>query len=122
MKRDAPTRIVQYCGADCSSCDTYQRFLTGDESGAVNTETGYRCCWLPERYLDGRDCPIKQCCEGKGIPYCGMCREMERCTRMEAFYSQPGYGALKQRMLQEVERVRRHTRRGPGASEANPGP
>jgi hypothetical protein len=121
MKGGAPRRIVRYCGADCGSCGTYQRFLTGDESDVVNSQTGYRCCWLPEGYPEGRDCPIKQCCEAEGVLYCGMCSEMERCTRMDAFYSQPGYDALKQRMLREVERVRQQTRRGPRASEANPG-
>jgi len=105
MEVRTPMRLVRYCGADCSSCETYLRFLAGDESGVVNAETGYRCCWLPEGYLEGMDCPIKLCCEERGVLYCGQCAEMETCKRMEAFYSQPGYDALKRRMLEEVERV-----------------
>ena len=105
MKLRAPTRLIRYCGADCSDCGTYRRFLVGDESRVVNADTGYRCCWLPAGYPEGMDCPIRVCCEERGVLYCGLCAELETCRRMEAFYSQPGYDALKQRMLEEAERV-----------------
>lgn len=50
-----PRRLVRFCGADCSNCETYKRFLMGDESGLVNPENDYRCCWLPKNYPKGRD-------------------------------------------------------------------
>jgi hypothetical protein len=99
-----PDRLVRFCGADCSHCDTYRHFLAGDESGLVNPETEYRCCWLPKNYPKGRDCPIRVCCDEKGILFCGECGEFEGCERMQAFYSQPGYDELKRRMLEEVAR------------------
>jgi hypothetical protein len=60
-----PKRLIRCCGADCSNCDVYKRFLAGDESGLANPETSYRCCWLPKDYPKGRDCPIRTCCEEK---------------------------------------------------------
>jgi hypothetical protein len=104
MRPRSPERLIRFCGADCSDCETYQRFLAGDESGVVNPESGYRCCWLPESYREGKDCPIRVCCEGRGILFCGMCNQLEQCARMEEFYSQPGYEELKQRMYDEIER------------------
>ena len=108
-KNSSPRPLIRFCGADCSTCDSYLAFLAGDESGLVNPETGYHCCWLPGNYPLGKDCPIRICCEEKGIPFCGECDELEECTRMAEFYSQPGYDALKSRMLAEVARRRRHT-------------
>lgn len=102
-----PKRLVRFCGANCGNCDTYKRFLAGDESRLVNLETGYRCCWLPEDYPKGRDCPIKACCEQKGILFCGECSEFEGCIRMKEFYSKFGYDELKKRMLEEIARRKR---------------
>jgi len=99
-----PERLVRFCGADCGGCDTYDRFLAGDESALVNPKNEYRCCWLPKNYAEGRDCPIRICCEGRGILFCGECGELEGCKRMEAFYSQPGYGEAKKRMFEEISR------------------
>jgi len=107
QKSQKPERLVRFCGADCSNCDTYKRFLAGDGSGLVNAETNYRCCWLPEDYPEGMDCPIKKCCEEKGILFCGECRQFEECIRMKKFYSKPGYDELRRRMFEEI--VRRKT-------------
>jgi hypothetical protein len=107
-----PQRLVRFCGADCSQCDTYRRYLAGDESGLVNPETQYRCCWLPRSYPKGIDCPIKVCCDEKEVCFCGECHQFDGCARMEAFYSQPGYHALRKRMLDEVERKRSDARGG----------
>ena len=98
----APERLIRYCGADCSQCDTYQRFLLGDAGGVVNPETQYRCCWLPRDYSQGRDCPIRTCCEDKEIVFCGQCRQFETCDTMQAFYAQPGYEKLRAKMLEKV--------------------
>lgn len=100
-----PERLIRFCGADCSSCDTHKRFLAGDESGLVNPENQYRCCWLPRDYPRGRDCPIRICCEERGILFCGECGEFEGCKRMEAFYSQSGYDEAKRRMFEEIVRI-----------------
>ncbi len=97
-----PKSLIRFCGADCSGCDTHRRFLAGDESGLVNPETGYRCCWLPKDYPQGRDCPIRVCCEEKGVQFCGECTQFEDCARMQEFYSQPGYDELRERMLDEI--------------------
>jgi len=99
-------RLIRFCGADCGECDTYRRFLAGDKGGLVNSRTGYRCCWLPKDYPKGKDCEIRECCEGKGIRFCGKCDQFEECDRMEAFYSKPDYDRLRVRMLQEIARER----------------
>jgi hypothetical protein len=101
-----PGRLIRFCGADCGRCDSYKHFLAGDESGLVNPETDYRCCWLPKDYPGGRDCPIRACCEEKGILFCGECGQFEGCVRMREFYSQPGYGELRRRMLDETAQQR----------------
>ena len=99
-----PKRLVMFCGSECSRCEAYERFLAGDESGLLNPETQYRCCWLPKSYPRGIDCSIRICCEEKGIRFCGECDQFEGCARIGAFYSQPGYDALRKRMLAEVAR------------------
>ena len=101
-----PDRLVRFCGADCSPCDTYKRFLAGDESALVNPDNQYRCCWLPRDYPEGRDCEIRTCCEERGILFCGECGEFEGCKRMQAFYLQPGYDEAKRRMFEEIGRRR----------------
>ena len=68
----------------------------------MNPETEYRCCWLPKDYPQGRDCPIRVCCEGKGLLLCGECGEFEGCARMRDFYGQPGYDKLRKRMLERI--------------------
>ncbi len=95
-------RPVRFCGADCTHCDAYKRFRAGDDSGVMNPETGYRCCWLPQSYPKGVDCPIRVCCEEKGLLFCGECTQFEECGQMAGFYAQPGYDKLKSQMLEEV--------------------
>jgi hypothetical protein len=104
MRRDdlIPDRLIRFCGADCSSCETYRHLLAGDASGLVNPKTQYRCCWLPADYPEGRDCPIRTCCEEKGHLFCGECDQFEGCTRMSEFYSQPGYDECRKRMFEEI--------------------
>lgn len=94
-----PRRLVRFCGADCSQCATYLAFQAGDTSRLVNPENQYRCCWLPKDYPEGRDCPIRVCCDARGLLLCGECAEFEGCDRMRAFYAQPGYDELRNRML-----------------------
>jgi hypothetical protein len=107
MREDLlPKRLIRFCGADCSNCDTYRRFLAGDESGLVNSENNYRCCWLPKDYPKGRDCPIRICCE-EVILLCGECSQFEGCAEMKEFYSKPGYDELRRRVLEEVAKMRR---------------
>jgi hypothetical protein len=105
-KGPLPRRLIRFCGADCSQCETYRRFLAGDASGVVNPETGYRCCWLPKNYSKGRDCPIRECCGEKGLLFCGECAQFQECTRMAEFYAQSGYDKLRERMLEEVAKKR----------------
>ena len=100
-----PKRLIRFCGADCGGCETYKGLLAGDETGLVNPETGYRCCWLPKDYPRGRDCEIRTCCEEQGVSYCGQCDRFDGCARMEAFYSQPGYDALRARMLEAMHEL-----------------
>jgi hypothetical protein len=101
-----PGWLIRYCGADCSRCDTYARFLDGDAGGLVNPESRYRCCWLPTDYPEGRDCPIRVCCDERAIRFCGECPQLDVCERMNAFYAQPGYDQLRARMLEEVAKRR----------------
>lgn len=113
-KFSPPDQAVRYCGADCAGCDTHVRFLVGDSSGLVNEETGYRCCWLPSSYPEGRDCPIKACCTGRGFEICGMCERFPDCELLRPFYAQPGYGALRDRAAQ-VARERRQAHASAGS-------
>ena len=99
-----PKRLIRFCGADCGSCNTYKRFSAEDESGLVNPEIKYRCCWLLDDYPEGRNCPIKTCCEEKGILFCGECSQFEKCARMKEFYAKPGYNELRRRMIEEIAR------------------
>lgn len=101
-----PECLVRFCGSDCSACDAYTRYLAGDDSKVMNPETKYRCCWLPKNYPKGIDCPIRACCDEKGIRFCGECAQFEHCSRMAEFYAQPGYDKLRSRMLEEVARRR----------------
>jgi hypothetical protein len=103
-------RPIRFCGADCSKCDTYKRFLAGDESGLVNPENNYRCCWLPKDYPKGRDCPIRICCDEKEVLYCGECSQPDECITMQEFYSQPGYDKLKRRMFEQIANMNRPNR------------
>lgn len=102
----SPERLIRFCGADCGGCDTYHRFLSGDETALVNPENEYRCCWLPKSYKKGRDCPIRICCEDRGVLFCGECAQLGGCERMEVFYAQPGYDEAKRRMFEEIQRRR----------------
>ena len=99
-----PKRLIRFCGADCGDCSTFERFLRGDHAALVNDETGYRCCWLPDDYPAGRDCPIRVCCEEKGVLVCGSCGEFAECARMREFYAEPGYEELRRRMLDQINR------------------
>lgn len=99
--------LIRFCGADCSDCEAYRRFLAGDESWLVNRETGYRCCWLPRDDARGQDCPIRLCCEERGIRFCSECEEFDACERMAAFYAQPGYDQLRERVLRMARRRRK---------------
>jgi hypothetical protein len=103
----SPEQPVRYCGADCTRCETHVRLLAGDTSGVVNEETGYRCCWLPSSYPEGRDCPIKACCQRRGLDMCGACDEFPRCDLLRPFYAQPGYDALRERVIQLVRERRK---------------
>ena len=108
MRRRTPLEVpVRHCGADCTHCDTYVLFLAGDQSGLVNADTGYRCCWLPSYNAEGRDCPIKACCAGRGLDLCGECDAFPRCELLRPFYAQPGYDALRNRVIQAVRERRK---------------
>lgn len=106
FQQDESISLIRFCGSDCSNCNTYKRFLEGDESELVSTESNYRCCWLPKDYPRGRDCEIRICCEDKGISFCGECARFAGCAIIEEFYSKPGYHELRARMLGEIVRRR----------------
>lgn len=52
--------IESRCGILCSQC-TYME------------STGCRGCVNIERPFWGESCPVKSCCEGKGLQFCGQC-------------------------------------------------
>jgi hypothetical protein len=110
-------RLIRFCGADCGRCDTYKRFLAGDESGLVNPDNDYRCCWLPKNYPRGTDCPIRTCCEEKGILFCGQCSQLEGCAIMEEFYSKPGYDRLRKRMFEQIAKMNSPNRVAQGQNQ-----
>lgn len=97
-----PNRLIRFCGADCGACETDERFLAGDTSGLVNPQTGYRPCWLPDDYPQGMACAIAVCCEGSGLLFCAECDQFNRCELVRAFYAQPGYEKLRERMLEAL--------------------
>lgn len=113
-----PKRLIRFCGADCGQCATYERFVAGDTSGLVNQQTGYRCCWLPADYPQGTACAIATCCEGRGLLFCAACDQFNRCELVEAFYAQPGYERLRERMLEALGEAKAQTRERERRKEA----
>jgi hypothetical protein len=99
-----PARFIQYCGADCRECDTYQRFIRGEDVTLCDREQKYRCCWLPDDYPRGGDCYIKACCVKRHVSFCGACAQFAECATMKEFYAQPGYDVLKKRMLEQLKK------------------
>ena len=99
---------IRHCGADYTGRKTYVRVLAGDQSRLVNADTGCRCCWLPPSYPEGRDCPINSCCVGRGLDLCGECDAFPGCELLRPFYAQPGYDALRDRVIQAIRERRKH--------------
>jgi len=50
---------------------------------------------------------MKACCDRQGVRFCGQCDRSHECDQMQAFYAQPGYEALRRRMLDATERAAR---------------
>lgn len=50
------------CGICCSQCER-------------SAEVGCTGCANMDKPFWGGDCPVKTCCETKGLEHCGQCRE-----------------------------------------------
>ena len=63
--------VESRCGILCGECDYREKMNCG---GCVNIERPF---W-------GDSCPVKSCCEGKGLEHCGMCGDFP-CALLKQF-------------------------------------
>ncbi|HJJ48851.1 MAG TPA: DUF3795 domain-containing protein [Methanocorpusculum sp.] len=71
MTEKTKSAVESRCGCLCSSC----RF---------QIELGCRGCLNIEKPVWGDSCPLKSCCEEKGLVHCGECSEFV-CPALHAF-------------------------------------
>ncbi len=87
--------IESRCGILCSAC-TYRE------------SKGCPGCTVMDKPFWGEDCPIKTCCEGKGLTFCGQC-ELFPCDVLfqYSYDAEHGDGGLRieqcRRWLRELE-------------------
>lgn len=63
--------IESRCGLLCGQC-------------AYRENPGCTGCTQMEKPFWGDSCPVKSCCEGKGLAHCGQCREFP-CALLHRF-------------------------------------
>ena len=63
--------IESRCGISCEGC-------------AHRENPGCTGCTQMEKPFWGDSCPVKSCCEGKGLAHCGQCGEFP-CALLERF-------------------------------------
>lgn len=63
--------VESRCGLLCGAC-------------AYRKQTGCPGCVHMEKPFWGENCPVKDCCEGKGLAHCGACGEFP-CALLEQF-------------------------------------
>lgn len=76
-------RFIGCCGAYCKTCKEYtEKRCKGCKIGF---DTG-------ERDIDKAKCKIKLCCfRDKGLYTCADCKNYEKCTLINSWYSKKGY-------------------------------
>jgi hypothetical protein len=103
MKNNSPVMIA-HCGLVCSDCPVFK--ATRDDDGAARAGIAAFCAEQhgvtiqPEAVAcDGclseggrmhaycRDCPIRNCCRGKGLEHCGRCGEGS-CDHLKRLHEQ----------------------------------
>lgn len=63
--------IESRCGILCSGCEYREKMNCAGCIGMT------RPFW-------GEECPVKSCCEGRGLAHCGLCRDFP-CGQLEEF-------------------------------------
>jgi hypothetical protein len=103
MKNDASTMIA-CCGLVCSECPIFK--ATRDDDGAARAAIS---AFYAEKHgmaippgeiacdgcvADGgklhancRECAIRNCCRGKGLPHCGLCKDAP-CDQLKKLHDQ----------------------------------
>lgn len=66
------------CGILCGACE-------------YREQTGCRGCVNIDRPFWGACCPVKACCEGKGLEHCGLCPDFP-CAVLHQFSYDPEQG------------------------------
>ena len=78
--------IESRCGTLCGECE-YQE------------STGCKGCVHMEKPFWGESCPVKGCCEGKGLAHCGQCPAFP-CELLNQFAYDPQQGDNGRRLEQ----------------------
>ena len=78
--------VESRCGIQCSAC-------------AYRESTGCAGCTNHEKPFWGDVCPVKNCCEGKKLAHCGLCREFP-CDVLRGFAYDPQQGDNGARLVQ----------------------
>lgn len=77
--------VESRCGLLCSGCE-YRESM------------GCMGCVAIEKPFWG-ECPVKGCCEGRGLPHCGMCGDFP-CEQLKGFAYDPQQGDGGARIVQ----------------------
>lgn len=59
------------CGLKCSTCE-------------YREQTSCKGCTLIDRPFWAESCPVKSCCEGRGLAHCGLCPQFP-CSVLTQF-------------------------------------
>ena len=78
--------IESRCGLLCGSC-------------AYRESMGCAGCVNIQRPFWGEACPVKSCCEGRGLTHCGQCGEFP-CQLLHGFAYDPQQGDNGARLVQ----------------------
>ncbi|WP_374045461.1 DUF3795 domain-containing protein, partial [uncultured Anaerotruncus sp.] len=76
--REAETMIESRCGLLCGEC-------------SYREPMGCKGCAVIEKPFWGDACPVKSCCEAKGLEHCGACGEFP-CALLTGFAYDPDQG------------------------------
>ena len=78
-------KVESRCGILCGGCEYRESMGCG---GCVHIEKPFHGA-----------CPVKDCCEGKGLVHCGQCPEFP-CEQLRAYAYDPEQGDNGQRLVQ----------------------
>jgi len=107
---------VGYCGLDCEACPVFIARATNDDELRVKTAKEWSelyaeylgkdslkpadmncngCHSENAVFIGCRSCPIRKCCQEKGIGNCANCNEYKSCEMIKGFFSVPSHEKAK---------------------------